>query len=279
MLNILMLGAGIQSSTILLMSEAGDLPRLDGAIFSDTQWESRRTYKHLDWLKKQVSIPLHVVSAGNLREHTIQGMTGGKKEEGEIYASIPLRTLRPDGSQGMIRRQCTKEYKINPIDKFIKRELLGLRKYETMSAGMVGKWFGISSDEAKRVRIARNAWERNIYPLLNMPEQFLEHPFSRVDCEEWLLERFPDYRIPRSSCLGCPYHSRAEWRSVREDSIEWEETIAVDRAIRNNNKIGAQCFLFRDCIPLEEADIDSAEDKGQMIFDFLESECLGYCGN
>ena len=38
-LRILSLGAGVQSSVVLLMSIKGILPRLDAAIFADTQWE------------------------------------------------------------------------------------------------------------------------------------------------------------------------------------------------------------------------------------------------
>ena len=35
-LNVLSLGAGVQSSTLLLMSCRGVLPKLDAAIFADT---------------------------------------------------------------------------------------------------------------------------------------------------------------------------------------------------------------------------------------------------
>ena len=39
MLRVLSLGAGVQSTTLLLMSELGELPLLDAAIFADTQSE------------------------------------------------------------------------------------------------------------------------------------------------------------------------------------------------------------------------------------------------
>lgn len=38
-LKVLSLGAGVQSTTVLLMSWAGELPPLDCAIFADTGWE------------------------------------------------------------------------------------------------------------------------------------------------------------------------------------------------------------------------------------------------
>ena len=39
MIEILNLGAGVQSSTVLLMSIHGELPHIDHAIFADTGWE------------------------------------------------------------------------------------------------------------------------------------------------------------------------------------------------------------------------------------------------
>ena len=47
------LGAGVQSSTVLLMSLLGELDRLDAAIFADTQWEPAEVYDHLEKLKRQ----------------------------------------------------------------------------------------------------------------------------------------------------------------------------------------------------------------------------------
>ena len=47
-LRILSLGAGVQSSAVLLMSCDGVLPKLDCAIFADTGWEGRRTISFSD---------------------------------------------------------------------------------------------------------------------------------------------------------------------------------------------------------------------------------------
>jgi hypothetical protein len=43
----LSLGAGVQSTTLLLMSLDGTLPKVDCAIFADTGWEPARVYEHL----------------------------------------------------------------------------------------------------------------------------------------------------------------------------------------------------------------------------------------
>ena len=44
----LSLGAGVQSTTLLLMALDGTLPAIDCAIFADTGWEPASVYEHLD---------------------------------------------------------------------------------------------------------------------------------------------------------------------------------------------------------------------------------------
>src|SRR5580693_1262892 len=50
---VLSLGAGWQSTTLLLMSIKGELPMLDAWVFADTQYEPEAVYAHLEWLKEQ----------------------------------------------------------------------------------------------------------------------------------------------------------------------------------------------------------------------------------
>jgi len=124
MLNILSLGVGVQSSTVLLMSDCGELPKLDCAIFSDTGWEPKAVYEHLEKLKTSVSVPIYIVSAGNIRDDNVDAKMRANeyRAEGKHWLSMPLVTILADGSKGMIHRQCTKAYKIDPIEKFIRAE-------------------------------------------------------------------------------------------------------------------------------------------------------------
>ena len=46
-LRILSLGAGVQSTTLALMIEKGEIPMVDCAIFSDVGAEPKLVYKHL----------------------------------------------------------------------------------------------------------------------------------------------------------------------------------------------------------------------------------------
>jgi hypothetical protein len=51
---ILSLGAGVQSTTLALMTARGDLspgfPQPTAAVFADTGWEPASVYRHLRWL-------------------------------------------------------------------------------------------------------------------------------------------------------------------------------------------------------------------------------------
>jgi len=280
-LKVLSLGAGVQSTTVLLMSCRGVLPKLDAAVFADTQWEPAEVYEHLGWLTEQaedVGIPVHRVTNGDLRQHTMEGFVRGSAADGQRYASLPLHVLNNDGSRGMIRRQCTTEYKIVPIERFIRRELLGLKPHGRAPADAVDQWFGISADEMRRVRLTRDHWKRHVYPLVGLPAAMLDRPFTRLMCSDWLREHYPGRDVPRSACIGCPYHTNDEWRRIKSDPEQWADAVEVDRAIRHADGMDGQVFLHRGCRPLEQIDLRSDEDKGQMTFGFR-NECLGYCGN
>src|SRR5881275_3608975 len=109
---VLSLGAGVQSSCLLLMSCRGVLPHLDLAVFADTRYEPAAVYEHLTWLEEeaaQAGIPLHRVSVGNLREDALEFRQHRRSSDGKRYASLPLFVLNPDGSQGRLPRQCTSE--------------------------------------------------------------------------------------------------------------------------------------------------------------------------
>ncbi len=280
-LKILSLGAGVQSSALLLMSCLGVLPRLDAAIFADTQWEPPAVYDHLHWLEEQATqagIPIYRVSAGNLRQHTLEGFVRGSVKSGERYATMPLHVLAPDGSRGMIRRQCTREYKIVPIERFIRRELLGLAKGQLAPARCVEQWFGISADELRRVRISQDHWKSHAYPLVGLPQPMLERPYTRAMCLDWLERNYPRHIVPRSACIGCPFHSEEEWRQIKNQPNLWSDAVEVDEAIRFADGMNGEVFLHRSCRPLKDVDLRTDLEKGQMALPFAQ-ECLGLCGN
>jgi len=63
MLEVISLGAGVQSTVMALMAAKGELsPMPDCAIFADTKFEPKGVYTHLDWLEKQLPFPTYRVT-------------------------------------------------------------------------------------------------------------------------------------------------------------------------------------------------------------------------
>ncbi|SES41233.1 hypothetical protein SAMN03159406_04141 [Rhizobium sp. NFR03] len=62
-----------------------------------------------------------------------------------------------------------------------------------------------------------------------------------------------------------------------EDPEAWLDAVAVDRAIRTGLRgIRGEVYLHRSAVPLDEADLSTAADRGQL--DLLPNECEGLCG-
>ena len=267
-LRILNLGAGVQSTTVALMAIHGELPQIDCAIFADTHWEPASVYDHVDWLSgvfRASGIDFYRVSAGSIRNDMI------RCGNGERWASPPVFT-KLNGSVGQLRRQCTREYKIDPINRKI-RELLGLRpRQHWPKEHAIDQWFGISTDEIERMRISDRPAIRNVYPLIEMERM------NRWDCLQWL--RRHGYKVPsKSACIGCPYHKDALWRDMRDNHPdEWADACAIDETIRHGRPRGidGDLYLHRSGKPLAEADLSTLEDEGQARL-FIE-ECEGMCG-
>jgi len=266
-LRVLSLGAGVQSSTLALMIKHGEIPEVDCGIFSDTMGEPKEVYKWLGWLKKQLPFPVYIISYRNLKQDILDAVEGKYK-----FLKIPVYTKNvKTGKIGLLRRQCTTDYKILPIIKKV-RELLGYKRYKNVKKGTkVEMLMGISFDEAIRMKTNQLPYIENMYPLV-------DKKITREDCFQWMKNNnYPT--PPRSACTFCPYHSNTEWLRIKENKEEWEEVVAMDKAIRKgtSRNIDNEIFLHRDCVPLDEADLehkqsDLFEDHGQL------NNCDGMCG-
>lgn len=255
-MNILSLGAGVQSSTLALMAAKGEIaPMPDAAIFADTGWEPRKVHEYLDWLEKQLPFPVYRVMHKD-------GLLAGLQGNGRV-ASVPFFT----GNGGMAWRQCTMEYKVIPVQKKT-RELLGYKPRQRIPEGSATMWIGISTDEAIRMKQSKVAWIKHTWPLIDIG-------MNRDDCIAWFDGKgFP--RPPKSSCLGCPYHSDKHWVEMKTNNPdEWEHTVQMDKLIRRRSeKMVQEQFMHRSCKPLDQVDFSMLENQ----LDMFGNECEGMCG-
>lgn len=302
----LSLGAGVQSSTLYGMICSGWLaeqPNFDRttmptfATFADTQWEPKPVYAWLDKLDARMRaepgyVPIWRVSRGSLRAAVFRG----ENATGQRFASIPwytktldapAGTMAPvyetdaDGHRhkigmaplaedkfrlGMGRRQCTREYKIDPI-RVQTRAQMGYAKGQRVKHH-AEIWIGISTDEATRAKPSLDTWQTSRWPLLELG-------FSRTKCLEWMAEHFAELGPPpKSACIGCPFHDDDHWIDMRDNDPEsWAEAIEADKAIRRQPKFNSEQFAHRKCLPLNQV-VLNPKDKTHSF----DNECEGICG-
>jgi len=275
---IISLGLGQQSTTLYYMSSLGEIPRADYAIFSDPGAESKVTYAYLKgllkWQKKNKGIPIIVTGRKSIYTDLILGLNA----EGNRFASIPAFTKDENGKIGMLRRQCTDDYKIKEVNNAI-RKLYGLKKYARTPHTEI--WIGISVDEIQRLKQPRYKWQTFVYPLCNYTTTkeattLVNYTarLNRNDCQHWLtVHHLPI--PPKSSCIFCPYQSNRSWLDMKKNrSEEWDDAVQLDTKIRNSSQKGVHhpIYLHRSCTPLSEVDLQENQ------LDLFECECEGFCG-
>lgn len=261
-IRVLNLGAGVQSTTVYLMAAAntkafmaGDpLPwpkvgLVDFAVFADTQDEPLAVYKHLEWLKGIGEPEILVRSRGRLSTDLMRGENSSRQR----FAAIPAYTWMPGAKrEGRTRRQCSKEYKVEVIERTIRRDIAGLLPGRRLPKSIiVEQLVGISLDEAGRFERTK---KRRTLGAMRAP--LIEMFMTRTHCLRW-LEKFGDvpHDVPRSACVFCPFHDDREWLNVKAVPEDWELAVKVDETLRKegvvvNRNMEADMYVHRSCQPL-----------------------------
>jgi hypothetical protein len=269
---VLNLGAGKQS-TVLAMTE-----KYDVAIFADTQEEPQWVYRNLDWIKANAKQRIETRTAGRLGED----LKDGRNSTGQSFASIPAFTSNAGGRRGMTQRQCTQEYKVKVIDRFIRREVLGLKPRQRVPKGVsVRQIYGISWEESGRAmrireRLKETRWIQPIFPLI---DRF----WTRLDCDDWAEKNVP-HPIHKSSCVFCPYRSDAQWKElIQLEPASFARAVEIDRALRIpgnivNRNLHEQLFLHSSLRPLDQVDFPDRPGQPRQYQLGFAIECAGMCG-
>lgn len=254
------MGMGVQSVTIAAMACLGDLPMPDLAVFADPQWESKATYRYAKtftaWAAER-GLNIITVTKGNLRADAVGSQSRS--------ASLPLHTML-DGEPGMLRRQCTNEYKIQPVVQAIRQHLKVAKGRRVKKSQGVTLWLGISLDEVERMKESRLKWITNAWPLI-------DKRMRRGDCLAYLKSK--SIPVPaKSACIGCPFHGNAYWRDLKNNSPEeFESACNFDDIMRTRKAaVRAPVFLHPSRVPLRAVDLTNYQG------DMFEQECEGYCG-
>lgn len=263
------LGAGRQSSIIAEMIVEGDLSPVDLVIFADTGDEPQWVYDQVTYLRERlesVSIPLDIVHG----KHPAGGICEAIKS-GLRFASVPMFTGLPGQKKGMLRRQCTYEWKILPAQNRILDWLLandhakrrkGDGRRRVNSKVYIEQWFGIAIDETYRAKERGAKWQKAVYPLID----------KKISTKEGLryLEKLGLPIPKKSSCRICPYHDDGYWLDLKINYPEdFAHACSFDRWLRSEKAdlpqmirgLRQEVYLHSSCYPLEEVDFVKGAER------------------
>lgn len=255
MLNVISLGAGKQSSYMLLNALENKFEFYPNfAIFSDTGCEPKYVYEYFEWLrlhvKKKYNFDIIIVSAGNLVNDVIDYINGNRKRA----ASLPLKLY----NGGIIMRQCTYDYKIAPLRKHLQK---------VRNSEIVNLWIGISLDEMERMKKSNVKYIKHYYPLVEY----------RITIDQ-IIKYFKDEKLKepgKSACLICPFHSDQYWRMFKKQfPDEFSSVCDFDDKIRNYPNLRSQTYLSNHRKPLRDIDFSYSNS----LFPELIEDCDGLCG-
>jgi len=251
-MKIISLGWGVQSWTLAAMVALGELEPVDYVVHSDTNWEMSYTYEFAKewtpWLEG------HGVRVITIREdHPIVNEWG---------KTFPAFYTFNNGKDSQMFRQCTNNWKIQPIRRFIR---------SVRNGDQVEQWMGITFDEVFRAKEADVKYITHRFP-------FLEMNMTRNDCLRWLRDH--DLPTPgKSSCTFCIYRNKKAWEQIkRTNGVDWEQAVYVDNLIRDLCP-PEPLFVHAARVPLPDA-VKIPEDEGYVqpeLFDTLDVCDSGYC--
>jgi hypothetical protein len=284
-MRVLSLGGGQQSTAVYLLAAAGEIPAIDHAIFADTGEEPSWVRETIDELARfPGGAPIVIRSVLDndgkpvrLGDNLIAGNDGR-------FASIPAFMKHLDqfvrggkNAAGMGRRQCTREFKVSVVDRYIRRELLGLA-YKTVYRGpRVTQVFGLDFSEGSRIfkvkgRLAQTTFSDGDFPLWDMQ-------WKRSDCIAYTKEVL-GHEVGPSACTFCPLVNNAFRRMLRDkDPNGHARACMIDTGLRHSKSrasqgLNAEIYVHRQMIPLGRVDLDEPDG-----LPFFAQDCEGFCGH
>jgi len=228
-------GGGIQSTAlvVLAMRERWPIDEIVHVDLLDAESPATREYvaRFREWLCREYGRDITVIERNMYRDML----------DNPGFTPVPWRIA--DGS-AMLSRQCTRQYKVAPLTRYVYGRYPGER---------IGLMLGISVDEYHRMRDSSAARIDHVYPLV-------DRRLTRWQCRE-IVER-AGLAVPwKSSCWFCPYRSSvSQWALVQRypDLLgmarELEDRINTERRLRGRDEI----VVLRSDTGVEQGDFCEA---------------------
>lgn len=247
-MDFLSLGGGVHSTVLPLMAcenlempgRYPLIPNYAAIIFCDLGLEAPWVYEQVRFVMETCSqrgMPV-IILRTNLYQNFMERF--GKSR----VVSIPFWSVGREGRHAKMKRQCTLDYKVLQIQKFIRWNLLGYRKGSHDRPWDLGEHrmhIGFSAEEQSRIFDSYNPFYKNKFPLWQMG-------LERKDNYAYLLERW-GLDAKGSACAFCPYHRNYFFRHVKMHIEKlWKQLVEFDRILeveQPNTPIDSQLYISR----------------------------------
>lgn len=264
-MKILSCGAGMQSTALALMScenkTKGDnrhplVPIYDAILFCDLGEEPYWVYDQVYFIQcacEWADIPFYILES-NLHSHYIEKF--GKSR----VVSIPFWSVDEEGKKGKMMRNCTLEFKIDIMQKFVRQELLGYKKGartkpEDLKAHEMH--LGFSIEESKRCKENPHKMFVNKFPLCDMNLERKDNYAYTKDV--WGLE------TKASACNFCPFHRNYFFKYLKNNCEEqYEKLLEFDEMLEEeqpNTKIRSKLYISRSRKRIKDLTEEDCDDK------------------
>lgn len=238
-------GGGTQSAAIAALIVQGRIPKPDAVVIADTGYEKSTTWQYLDNIIRPAlkSVGLEVYRIG--QEWATAGLysTNGKT------LLMPLWTTQSD-EVGKMPGLCSNEWKLRPINRFLRRELGIPTKQQK-------RWIGFSIDESRRAirMMASSDWEngRIRFPLIH------DVPLKRFEAIRE-VEKMGWPTPPRSACYFCPNMGDDEWRDISK-----EELLLASKLEKKMQEKDPFVFLHKSGKPILEVDFSKSTEQPELF--------------
>lgn len=277
-MKVLSCGAGMQSTALALMSCANKLilenrsgdfgfvyedkvPVYDVVLFCDLGLEPSWVYDQVHFIQSAcewAGIPFYILKS-NLYEDYLHDF-GNKR-----VVSIPFWSVDENGKKGKMMRNCTLDYKINIMQKFVRQEILGyLKGQRTRDEDIKAHemHLGFSKEEERRCKENPHKMFVNKFPLCEMN-------LVRADNYAYIKDVW-GLDTKASACCFCPFHTNYFFDFMkRNNKYEYEKTVAFDQILEEqqpNTKIRSKLYISKSRKRIKDLLPEECNDREYFIY-------------
>lgn len=263
-MKILSCGAGMQSTALALMSCENKVkgmihtlvPIYDAIIFCDLGKEPPWVYDQVKFIMNacdEVKIPFYILGT-HLFDDYVDNF--GKSR----VVSIPFWTIDENGKKGKMMRNCTLDYKINVMQKFVRLNLLEYKKgqrtkLEDMKAHEMH--LGFSIEEKHRCKENPHKMFVNKFPLCDMNLERKDN-FAYIK-DIWGLE------TKASACNICPFHRNYFFKHLKENHLkDYKDVLILDQILEEkqpDTKIRSKLYISKSRKRIKDLTNEDCNDK------------------